>query len=144
MPINDSGNEFSVSQAVTATANGTNTIDLGAALADVAVGTPLFVDVHVDVLPVSAGASTLIVSVVDDDNAALASPATLASSASYLKAALGAGTNIRIHIPPGVNTQRYLGIVYTVGTANYSAGNFTARLRGGSIIQASETYLGTV
>ena len=143
MAIIDAHNEFSDAQLVMATANGTNVIDTRHLL-DIAPGEPLSVEVIVNTLPVSGGASTLIITIVDDDNAALSSPVTLVSSASYLKAALAAGTRINIPLPRGVKLQRYVGIIYTVGTANYTAGAFDAHILPANVPSTPETYIGVV
>lgn len=121
--------EFSDSQAVTASAISTNVYDRGAAptLADIGTGEDLTLVVQVDTLPVSAGASTLIVTLESDSTADLATSATTHyTSASFLKAALAAGTEVaRVHLPAG-SYERYIGIRYTVGVADYTAGAFSA------------------
>ena len=121
--------EFSDAQAVTATADSTNVIDLNSVQA---IGEELYITVEVDTLPVSGGASTLIVTVNTDDNAAMASSTAVITSASFLKAALGAGEKVlnRVRLP-SVGLERYLELTYTVGTADYTAGNFSAYLTQG-------------
>lgn len=112
MAIIDAFNEFSVSQVETATAVGTNTIDTNATN-DVGVGEEIVVEFTVDVD--FAGGTSLRCDIVDDDNAALSSPTVLASSAVILTAALLAGRDpIRVTLPAGAQTQRYLGVQYTI------------------------------
>lgn len=76
----------------------------------------------------SGGAATVTVEVVMADNAALSTNLTvIKQTPAIAKASLVAGSKFRISadLPPGIS-QRYLGLRYTVGTADGTAGKVTA------------------
>lgn len=125
---------FSDDQAITASADSTNVIDLGApgtpygaAAAlndDVGKGAkiPLLVQVTTDMT--AAGAATLTVNISTGSTTALGT--TIASSAVIPVADLVAGKQISIDVLPNDITERYLGIEYVVATGPMTAGNITA------------------
>ncbi len=127
----DRDNMVSRNQALTATAVSTDSVDLKVSGDQFGAGKPqMFLVVVVGTTFVSGGSSTLVIDIVDDDNAALGSPAVLATSPSIAKAALVAGAKFVVPMPPLLaapsNRQRYLGARYTVGTANFTAGDLDA------------------
>ena len=128
--IQDKKLMFSDSQAITATADSTNILDLGAHGDDIQRELTLFVQFRGNVD--SAGQSTLIIQLNTDDalNAGgddLAADNTLWTSASIAKTALTDGAMlVKMPLPPGI--QRYLRLTYTVGTANLTAGAIDAGL----------------
>ena len=128
--IQDKKLMFSDSQAITATADSTNILDLGAHGDDIQRELTLFVQFRGTVD--SAGQSTLIIQLNTDDalNAGgddLAADNTLWTSASIAKTALTDGAMlVKMPLPPGI--QRYLRLTYTVGTANLTAGAIDAGL----------------
>ena len=128
--IQDKKLMFSDSQAITATADSTNILDLGAHGDDIQRELTLFVQFRGNVD--SAGQSTLIIQLNTDDalNAGgddLAADNTLWTSASIAKTALTDGAMlVKMPLPPGI--QRYLRLKYTVGTANLTAGAIDAGL----------------
>lgn len=126
--IIDKQARFEWETALTATRVSTNTIDLGAANRDIGPLEDLWLVGVVTTALTSGGASTLTVDLIDDDNAALSSPATIASlMPSTAKATLVAGyTMFKTRIPVGKITQRYLGLNWTVGTADFTAGAISA------------------
>ena len=128
--------EFSSEQAVTATAASTNNIDLGAAR-DVGVSEGLHVFVNVDEAAVSAGASTLVVALEVDSDPAFGSAKVVATTAAIPKATLVAGHSFYLPVPVGAD-ERYMRLNYTVGTANLTAGKFTASIV--KDIQSSKAY----
>jgi hypothetical protein len=136
----DAQNELSDAQAVTATAISENVIDMGVTGVKLGAGTPKFIEVAVDTLPVSAGSSTLVVTVESSDAVGLTSTNTHATSATIAKATLVAGYKIRLHLDPNVVMKRYLGLRYTVAVANFSAGNFSAYVA--PVEQNADTYVG--
>ena len=116
---------FSNGQALTATADSTNVIDLGQTRAN--EGEPTEILLQVDTALTSGGASTLVVSLVTDDNEAFSSATTLLSTPAIPKATLVRGYQFSIgYLPP--NVERYVKLVYTVGTADFTAGNINAAL----------------
>jgi len=132
--LNDSLLQLSDAQAVTATAVSTNTIDLSVSR-DIGAGNDVYATFGVDVSAASGGASTVTFDVISASNAALSAGVTvLVSSGAIGKADLVAGrAPISICIPQSALTtlpigQRYLGVRYTVGTANLTAGSFTANI----------------
>lgn len=128
--IQDKKLMFSDSQAITATADSTNILDLGAHGDDIQRELTLFVQFRGTVE--SGGASTLVITLNTDDtlNAGgtdLAADNTLWTSASIAKTALTDGAMlVKMPLPPGI--QRYLRLKYTVGTANLTAGAIDAGL----------------
>jgi len=113
-------------QAVTATAVSTNTIDLSAALRDIGAGEQIYAVVVVDVDFAAAGAATMVIGLITDDDEALSSPTTILSTPAIGKAALTAGrVPIVIPVPPNI-AERYLGLNYTVATGPMTAGKVTA------------------
>ena len=113
-------------QAISATAVSTKSIDLGVAGRDIGAGEPLYAVVVVDVPFTAAGAATMTISLITDDDSALGSPTTILSTPAIDKAALTAGrVPIVIPIPPNIADQ-YLGLNYTVATGPMTAGKVTA------------------
>lgn len=106
---------ISESQALTATAYSENSVDLGAAGYDPAVGEPLALVINVEVdAKVSATNETYQFNVCESENANLSSE-TLLEGGAYDKAILKAGKTIVIPIPPGRITKRYIGLKSTLG-----------------------------
>ena len=113
-------------QAITTTAVSTKSIDLGVALRDIGAGEPLYAVVVVDEAFTAAGAATLVIGLITDDDSALGSPTTILSTPAIDKAALTAGrVPIVIPIPPNI-AEQYLGLNYTVATGPMTAGKVTA------------------
>jgi hypothetical protein len=120
--------EFSDAQAVTATANSTNVIDMGLANQDAGTGQPLYIVVQVQAAMTDAGSdSTVAVTVVDDDNAALSSAATIQTIGTFA-ATSAVGTRLVAVLQPNAITQRYVGLAYTVANGNLTTGSFDAFL----------------
>lgn len=123
--IIDKETQFSDSQAVTVTAVSTDTVDLKTDVNDLGVGNQLWLVVLCKETVTAAGAATVDFAYVDDDNAALASPAVLRATGAIGKASLTAGTVVALWQVPR-NTQRYVGMQYTVATGPLTAGKFSA------------------
>lgn len=131
--ILDHNLEISDAQSITGATGaiaGTNVIDLSVAGRDVRG------DLHlicvVDTTCDSTGeAATLTVTVVDDDNESLSSPATLFTTSAIAEASLVAGYQVfdfnLNSIAKGAG-QRYLGVKYTVGTEAFTAGKVNTYL----------------
>lgn len=110
-------------QAITVDAPSTNAYDLGGANRDVGNGTPLRIVLVVDETFLTL--TSLIISIVSDDAAALTSPTKL-SSKTILAAALTAGAVIDLGpIPSGI-AERYIGLDYDVTGSSATAGKVTA------------------
>ncbi len=124
----DAENMFSDDQAVTATANSTNIIDLGVDR-DIGPGEP--VPLLCQVTENFATLTSLTVSIETDDNASFSSAKVLATSRAVPVAELLAGFKFPFeHMPIG--TERYLRLVYTVGGSNATAGKITAGVTAGN------------
>lgn len=118
-------------QAITATANSTNVIDLRNAT------TPTLVDEGIDGetmwLVVQVGQifntlTSLTIALVSDSATSLASSPVTHYSASILLATLAAGATV-VRIPlPSADYKRYLGLIYTVVGSNPSTGTLNAFL----------------
>ena len=135
--IFDHQSAFSIEQAITATADSENSLDLAGL-----VGTPphaaaaLAYDIGnadnritlmVDETFTAAGAATLTISLEIDDNSAFSSATTLWTSPAIGKATLVEGYIIPdLYILPRKMTERYAQLVYTVGTGPFTAGKLTA------------------
>lgn len=118
---------FDWEAAITVTRLSTNTIDLKA-IRDIGQADDLWLLGKVDTAFTAAGALTLAADLVDDDNEALASPATVFSLMPATgKATLVAGyVMFKTRIPLQKITQRYIGINWTIATGPATAGAVSA------------------
>lgn len=124
--IIDKFNEFSDAQAFT-TGDNTSTYSFDTKSADIGTGEDLYLVVQVDEAVTSNGSATVEVKYVESAGADLSSPTVLATSGAIAKATLVAGYQVmKIKIP--ANTKRYVGVIYTVATADLTAGKFSAFL----------------
>lgn len=103
---------FSTAQALTATADATNVIDLLAA-GQLGNGRPLSLFVNVDVA-IGGTSPTFAVAITTDDNASLTSDTTIATK-TIAAADLLINTLHSVDLPENIATERYLGVVYTLG-----------------------------
>ena len=136
----DAQNLFSENQAVTATANSTNVIDLGVAR-DIGNGEDLYLMLAVtETMDDTGDNSTLAVTLLTDDNASLSSPTTVRTLVTFA-ANTPAGTVYYYKLNPqnDVALERYIGLTYTTANGDLSAGKFTAGLVAG--IQKAEKYV---
>lgn len=128
---------FSDDQAITATAISENVIDLGvrgtpydaaAALnGDFGKGTP--VPFLCQVTETFATLTSLTITLETADNAALSSGAVVVYSTGAIAAAtLVQGYQVPLQVMPEKITKRYLGLRYTVGGSNATAGKITAAI----------------
>lgn len=134
----DKQNEFSDAQTVTATALGTNVIDLiptntlaGPVNALVNQGGhgAMFLVILCNETVTAAGAATVQFSLESDSDAALStSPTIHYQSGAIPKTALIAGQAVAIVPLPFGDYEKYLGVRYTVGTGPLTAGKFDAFL----------------
>lgn len=105
---------FASALAITATGDATNVIDLKA-IGQLGNGRPLAVFIKVDVAAdFTTGNETYAFSVTTDDNASLSSDTTIATK-TIVATDLTANSLHSIDIPSNVNTERYLGLVATLG-----------------------------
>lgn len=111
---------FSDAQAITVTANSTDTIDLIGAY-DLSHGFPLRARINVETAFTAAGAATLQAQLVTSAAAALSAPTVLYDTTAIGKATLVAGYILMDVVVPQT-AQRYLGVVYTVATGPMTAG----------------------
>lgn len=130
--ILDKQAEFSAAQAVTASANATNVLDLGPVNAagfstgDDDLGEILFT---IDTTFTAAGAATLRAQLVSADTADLATnPVVHAQSDDLPVASLTAGSRFAFKPDIAPDAKRYFGIKYVVGTGPFTAGAISARL----------------
>lgn len=124
--IIDKFNMFSDAQAFT-TGDNTSTKSFDTRGADIGTGEDTYLTVLVNEAVTSVGAATVEVKYVQSDNADLSAADVLATSGAIGKATLIAGYKpLQIKIP--ANTKRYVGVIYTVATADLTAGKFTAFL----------------
>lgn len=124
--IIDKFNEFSDSQAFTTGAN-TSTKSFDTKGADIGTGEDLYLTVQVDVTCTSGGNSTVAFAYVESDAADLSNPVTLYTTAAIDYDDLVAGHQVvKMKIP--ANSKRYVGMLYTVATADLTAGKFSAFL----------------
>lgn len=110
--ILDSLLRFSNAQALTATADSTNVIDLGSDR-DIGIGEPMALVVTVGVAADIANADeTYQFQLETDDNAAMTS-STIIGDATVAAANLAVGD--KVVIPLGHSNEQYLQVVYTLG-----------------------------
>lgn len=122
-------------QAVTGTANSTNIVDLSLAR-DIGEGEDLYVQFTVMTTFTSQNnASTLTPTIVVSAAENLSTPTTIATAGTIALGSLVAGStpsipgySFAVRLNPQIASLglRYLGAIYTVGTANFSAGAITA------------------
>lgn len=127
--ILDADLEFSNEQAITATANSTNVVD-SAVVTDLGVNEPLYIVLTVTETFADSGSdSTVAVTLVTDDNAALSSTATVEAMVTFA-ALSAAGTQYTFKLPfeTSVAYQRYLALTYTLANGNLSAGKISAHM----------------
>lgn len=131
---------FSDDQAITASADSTNVIDLGVAGTpfdavaalnqDVGKGNPIPILAQVTTDMTAAGAATLVINVSTGATTALGT--TIASVGPVAVADLVAGYQMAIQVLPNKITERYLGLEYVVATGPMTAGNITAGITMGN------------
>lgn len=127
--IIDKQARFDWDDAITVTRVSTDKYDLGVAGIDPGqYSEHLWLSVLVTEAFTAAGAATLTIDLVDDDNASLSSPTTLLTLGSVVpKATLVAGYQIwKGRMPIEKATQRYIGLNYTVATGPMTAGKVRA------------------
>lgn len=128
---------FSIAQAVTATAISTNVVDLyplGSSVAtnttrDIGTGEELYLVVQTKVAATDSGSdATLTVSLESDSTADLATSATVhyTTGALAFAAFSPAGTVLAMVRLPAGNYERYVGVRYTVASGPLTAGTFDA------------------
>ena len=120
--ITDKYLRLSEDQEVLTSAVSTNTIDLSQAR-DVGEGKPLYMVFTVTTaFARAAGALTVTMNALIDDDAALGSPTTLASTGAIAKADLTAGARFVLQIPPVIGSKglRYLGASFTNSATAYT------------------------
>ena len=124
--LSDINLRLSDEQAVTASAVSENTIDLGSAR-DIGEGHPLYM--VFTVTETFATLTSLEFQIITDDNAALSSGTSIATSGSITLAGggLAAGQQHTVVIPPQIASlgEQYLGANFAVTGANATAGKVT-------------------
>ena len=132
--IFDSTNRFSDAQAITATANSTNTIDLGATgrvvggtvnlVRDIGMGQPI--PLRIQVVEAFNTLTSLSVSIQTDDNEAFSSATQVEFQTIPLAGlTVGAVFNGLYHVPPKTS-ERYMRLLYTVVGTAPTLGKITA------------------
>jgi len=114
-------------QAVTATANSTNVVDLSLAR-DVGEGEDLYVQFTVGTAFTAGGSATLTPTIVVSAADSLTTPTTIATAGTIAVATLVAGYSFAVRLNPQIASLglRYLGAIYTVATGPMTAGTITA------------------
>jgi hypothetical protein len=130
----DKDNQFSDGQAVTATAISEHVIDANHAsnlLKDLGNrGQPLYL--YVLCTEAFATATSVTITLESDSTANLATSATVHFTTGAIAiASLTAGAQVvRVQLPEAATYERYLGLRYTIGGSNATAGKFTSFLAG--------------
>ncbi|WP_059413443.1 MULTISPECIES: Bbp16 family capsid cement protein [Cupriavidus] len=137
--ILDTQETFSLAQSIAAAAGdvvSTNVYDTGAP-ADVGIGEEMYLYVRIGTTVTSGGAATVQVVLQTDDNVSFSSPTEYPMSSALALAALSAGAEIvKSRLPIGL--ERYLRVVYRIGTATTTAGAADAFLT--KDVQANKPY----
>ena len=137
--IRDLQNQFSDSQALTATAISTNVIDLGSAGRNIADGEPLGILVTVDVAAdFTTGNETYEIDIVTDDNASMSSVTTVDTHV-VLASALTLNAALFFPLPVGVNLERYIALKYILGGTTPTV-TLTAELQPQSMVDKIKSY----
>ena len=141
MTLLDKSLEFANGQAVTASADATNDIDLGPIAAgnaarDIGAGEDLYLNIYTTEAATAAGAATVNFVLKTDDNSAFSSATTLYDSGAIGKATLALGYVIQVPIPRGC--EKFLRLSYVVATGPLTAGKFRAYITNSA--QDSRTY----
>lgn len=96
---------------------------------DIALGNPMPILIKVDTTFTSGGSATLTVAIQTDDNAGFSSATSLWTSSAIAVASLVRGLEIFSgYINTNWALERYLRVLYTVGTAAMTAGLLTASI----------------
>jgi hypothetical protein len=120
--LNDRDNVLADAQVLTATADSENYIDLQA-LGD--GWDSLQIVVHSPTILDSAGdAATLQIILETDDNSSFSSGTQMLLTGLIPEASLTAGIIAKIPIPYGV--ERYIQLIFSVGTENFTSGTISA------------------
>jgi hypothetical protein len=122
--IMDKFTEFSNQQAVTASVESDNCMDISGVMAQGA-NARILIDVTETVT--AAGGATVVFELQCDNDVAFGSPKTVVKSAAIPKATLGAGYKHYLPIPVGLD-ETYARLYYTVANGPLTAGKFTARV----------------
>lgn len=131
----DAQNLYSDAQALVASGVSTNLIDHGQDR-NLGIGEPLVIVLTVDVA--AAGGGTLTVQLQTDDNAAFSSPANVTATQALAAAALTAGAQIIIPVPPDLLTERFTRLNYVMATM--TGITVTSFLTRASMVQNQVTY----
>lgn len=142
MTLLDKALEFANGQAVTASADATNDIDLGPLAAgnthrDLGAGEQLYLNVYVTEAATAAGAATVNFVLKTDDAAGFGSAVTLYDSGAIGKATLALGYAFQVPIPRGC--EKFLRLSYVVATGPLTAGKFRAYIT--DSFQDTRTYV---
>jgi hypothetical protein len=114
-------------QAITGSAPSEKVVDFGAA-ADRFKGKQLYAVVVTDITFTDADASgTLTITAQTHDDASFGVPTTVVATQAYTKASMAEGRDpIIIALPPGVSSEEFFRLYYTVSTGSYDTGKVTA------------------
>jgi len=111
MTVLDKNEQFSDSQALTATADSTNyrdnTIDR-----DMGAGEPMAAIIYVETVLGGTSSPTIAVSIETDDNTSFSSGRVIATSKAYTVAEVDDGVEIVVPMP--MTNERYLQLIYTL------------------------------
>lgn len=114
-------------QAVTASADGTNVYDLGKAGINLGAGEDIYVVADVAIADLNAaGAASVVVNLVTDDNDTLSSDTVVQVIGTFNKSDKK-GKRIVAKLQPAV-LERYLGVAFVVSTGPLTAGGFSVYL----------------
>ncbi len=137
--ILDTQEQFSSAQSIVAAAGdvvSTNVYDTGAA-ADVGIGEEMYIVAKTIAAVTSGGAATVQVVLQTDDNVSFTTPVEFPLTGALALAALGANTElVKQRLPIGL--ERYIRVVYRIGTAATTAGTVDAFLV--KDVQANKPY----
>ena len=126
--ILDAQNLFSDAQALTAAAASTNLIDLGHAYSRLGSGRTLYVHLNVDVALTDSGSDSTIAVTIEQDTTAAFSSATAVQTLFTVTALSAIGDVYKAVIAPGVITEQFIRLYYTMANGNLSTGSVTAAI----------------
>ena len=142
MALFDAMFEFSDAQAITASAQSTNVLDLQAADLEMGAGTPIWLNVRVGTADFAGGTSLKVTFYACSTATTISNGSDLLASDTIAQASLTAGAwIIRVPLPVNFDEDRYIGLYYT-DTGGFTAeGNGT--INGNLYVNGDLTYVKT-
>jgi len=123
----DSQTQFSNAQAITASAESENVMDLRpGAESRIGTGENLYIHINVDVAFADAGSDSTVTVTLESDDAEAFPSATTRQTIGTFGALSAIGARLIAKIAPEILTEAFVRLQYTVANGNLSTGSVTA------------------